>query len=253
MRTADPCPLHYSPGLPTAKVCGFGHIRLGEFTTFSRYFLLIIRRTITLFWERRKFSIGTNKTTEYITRVLLQGQQPLLQAAHSFVSVPQSVPSFSQCHNQHNRYHSHDASIHTAPLGLTGLLAEQSGASTPALVVPNSSYSDRPRCPNPRSRPLVYPPPVMPTPVSQPLRIHQSSIGVHEFLPPQPPFPQPPSYFRPTSNNNYPCTDPSEMRRPRAMAHEIYRVRSSTIQASQLSRWYTASPPRDSRPPSSNS
>ena len=41
---------------------------------------------------------------------------------------------------------------------------DQSGHSTPETVVPNWPYSDRIRGPRPRSQPLVYPPPVMPTP-----------------------------------------------------------------------------------------
>ena len=45
--------------------------------------------------------------------------------------------------------------------------AEQSGHSTPETVVPNWAYSGRIRGPRPRSQPLVYPPPVMPTPHTQ--------------------------------------------------------------------------------------
>ena len=44
--------------------------------------------------------------------------------------------------------------------------AEQSGRSTPHTVVPNWAYSGRIRGPRPRSQPLVYPPPVMPTPLA---------------------------------------------------------------------------------------
>ena len=49
---------------------------------------------------------------------------------------------------------------------------------------------------------------------------------------------------RPTSTDNYPCTDPSPRRCPRARAHEIYPVRSSPNQASQSLARHTASPPR---------
>ena len=45
--------------------------------------------------------------------------------------------------------------------------AEQSGHSTPETVIPNWAYSGRIRGPRPRSQPLVYPPPVMPTPHTQ--------------------------------------------------------------------------------------
>ena len=57
-------------------------------------------------------------------------------------------------------------------------------------------------------------------------------------------------YDRPTSIDNYPCTDPSPRRRPRATAHEIYPVRSSSIQASQSSAQHGKSP-RGPQPSSS--
>ena len=47
-----------------------------------------------------------------------------------------------------------------------------------------------------------------------------------------------------TSADNYPCTDPSPRRRPRATAHEIYSARSSPIQASQSPARHTTSSPR---------
>ena len=50
---------------------------------------------------------------------------------------------------------------------------------------------------------------------------------------PQPSFFQPPPYDRPTSTKNYPCTDASPRGRLRSMAHEIYPVHSTPIQASQ--------------------
>ena len=45
--------------------------------------------------------------------------------------------------------------------------AEHSGHSTPETDVPNWAYSDRLRGARPRSQPLVYPSPVMPTPHTQ--------------------------------------------------------------------------------------
>ena len=90
--------------------------------------------------------------------------------------------------------------------------AEQSGRSMPKMVSTKWAYSDRICDPAHRSQPLNYPPPLMPTPVSQPMNIHQSRSGVPTVPPPrpQPPFPQPPPYGRPTLTDNY----PSPRRRP---------------------------------------
>ena len=129
---------------------------------------------------------------------------------------------------------------------------EQSGHSTPETVIPNLAYSGRIRGHRPRSKPLVYPPPVMPTPHIQPPLVPSPRNG--PALPPLRPqisFSQPPHYNRPTSTDNYPCTDPSLRRRPRATAHEIYPVQSSPIQASKSPDRHTASPPRGSQPSSS--
>ena len=129
---------------------------------------------------------------------------------------------------------------------------ELSGHSTPETVISNWANSGRIRGSRPRSQPLVYPPPVMPTP--HPQRALVSSPRYGPTIPPlrpQQPFPQPPTYDRPTSTDNYPCTDPSPRRRPGATAHEIYSVRSSTIQASQSPARHNMSPSRD--PQSSSS
>ena len=76
-----------------------------------------------------------------------------------------------------------------------------SGHSIPDKVVLNWAYSGRMRGPHPRSRPLTYPPPVMPTPASLPIGIYHSRFGVPKVLPPrvQPFFSQPPPYDRPIS------------------------------------------------------
>ena len=127
--------------------------------------------------------------------------------------------------------------------------AKQSGHSTPETVVPNWANSGRIRGARPRSQPLVYPPPVMPTPHTQRPRV--PSPRYCPAIPPLRPhqsFPQPPPYDRPTSTDNYPCTDPSPRRRPRATAHEIYPARSSPIQASQSPARHTASPSRGPQP-----
>ena len=70
-------------------------------------------------------------------------------------------------------------------------------------------------------------------------------------LRPQQSFPQSPPYNQPTSTDNYPRTDPSPRRRPRAIAHDVYPVRSSPIRASQSPARHTASPPRGLQPSSS--
>ena len=62
-------------------------------------------------------------------------------------------------------------------------------------------------------------------------------------------FPSATPYYRPTSTDSYPCTDPSLRRRPRATAHEIYPVHSSPIQASHSPARHTASIPRWSQGP----
>ena len=128
-------------------------------------------------------------------------------------------------------------------------IEEQSGRSTPETVIPNWAYSGRIRGPRPRSQPLLYPPQVMPTPFSQQPREPSPRYGpTIPPLRPQTSFPQPPSYDRPTSTDNYPCKDPSPRRHPKISAHKIYPVRSSPIQGSQSPARHTASPPRGPQP-----
>ena len=92
----------------------------------------------------------------------------------------------------------------------------------------------------------------MPTPHTQHPLVTSPRYGpALPHLRPQPSFPQPPTYDRPTSTDNYPCTDPSPRRRPRATAHESYPVRSSPIQTSQSPARHTVSPPRGPKPSSS--
>ena len=130
--------------------------------------------------------------------------------------------------------------------------AEQSGRSTPETVVPNWADSGRIRGPRLQSQPLVYPPPVMPTPHTQRPPVPAPWYGpTLTPLRPQPSFPQPAAYDQLTSTDNYPYADPSTRRRPRATAHEIYPVRSSPIQASQSPAHHTASPSRGPQPSSS--
>ena len=130
--------------------------------------------------------------------------------------------------------------------------AEQSGHSAPEMVVFNWAYSGTIRGARPRSKPLVYQPPVMPTPFTQRPPVPSPRYGpVIQPLRPQQSFPQPPFYDRPTSTDNYFCNDPSLRRRPRATAHEIYPVRSSPIQASQSPARHTTSSPRGPQPSSS--
>ena len=98
---------------------------------------------------------------------------------------------------------------------------EQSGHSTPETVVPDWAYSGRIRGSQPRLQPLVYPPPVLPTPHTQYQLVSSRRCGpTIPPIRPQQPFTQP-SYNRPTFTDSYPCTDPSSRRRPRAKKHEI--------------------------------
>ena len=91
----------------------------------------------------------------------------------------------------------------------------------------------------------------MPTPHTQRPPLPQPRYGpTIPPLRPQQLFPQPPPYDRPTSTDNYPCTDPSPRRRPRSTAHEIYAVSSSPKQASQSPARHTASPSRGPQPSS---
>ena len=96
------------------------------------------------------------------------------------------------------------------------------------------------------------PPPVMPTPHTQRPPVPSPRYGpTIPLLRPQQPFPRPPAYDRPISTDRYPCTNPSHRRRPRAANHEIYPVRSLTIQASQSPARHAASPSRGQKPSSS--
>ena len=67
----------------------------------------------------------------------------------------------------------------------------------------------------------------------------------------QPIIPQPPPYNQQTSTDNYPCTDPSPKRHPRATAHEIYPLHSLPIQASHSPTRHSASPSQCPQPSSS--
>ena len=128
---------------------------------------------------------------------------------------------------------------------------EQSGDSTPDTVVPNWATSGRIRGPQPLSQPLVYPPPVFPTPPKhrQPVSPPRNGPAIPLLMPKQS-FVQPP-YDRPTSTDNYPCTDPSPRRRPRATKHETYPTRSPQIQPGQSPARYDRSSSRGSQPSTS--
>ena len=125
---------------------------------------------------------------------------------------------------------------------------EQSGNSTPETFVPNWAASGRILGPQPRSQPLVYTPPVFPTPPQQ--RQPASSPRYGPTIPPLMPhqsFVQPP-YYRPTSTDSYPCTDPSPRKRPRATRHETYPARSPQIQPGQSPARYGQRSSRGSHP-----
>ena len=132
--------------------------------------------------------------------------------------------------------------------------AEQSRRSTSETVVPNWAYLGGIVGPRTRSQPLVYLPPVVPTPTSQPTNIQSQVHGVPTIPPPRarPAFPQPPPFDRPTSTDIYLCTDPSPRRRPRPTTYEIYPIRLKLMQTSSESpARYTTSSPRGSQPSNS--
>ena len=95
--------------------------------------------------------------------------------------------------------------------------AEQSGHSTPETVAPNWAYSGRIR------GALVYPPLVMPTPHTERPPVPSPRYGpAMPPLRPQQLFPQPPPYDRPTSLDNYTCTDPSP--RSTTTSHSTWNI-----------------------------
>ena len=178
-------------------------------------------------------AIGQTSSSQ---ELLLQGQ----------TQVSQPPPPLSAVNTEHSSQQP------TQTTQIPSSADEQSGHSTPETVIPNWAYSGRILGSRPRWQPLMYPPPVMPTPHTQ--RPPLSSPRYGPTIPPlrpQQPFTQPPPYDRPTSTNNYSCTDPSPRRKPRATAHEAYHVRSSPIQASHSPARHTASPSRGPQPSSS--
>ena len=175
--------------------------------------------------------------------------QELLQGT---IQVPQPPPLFSSAHTAVSTTQPPIQPTHIPSWADEVATAEQSVHSTPVMVVSNWAYSSRIRGPRPRLPPLFYPSPMMPT-----LHTQRPPVPSPRYSPALPPlrpeqsFPQPPPYDRPTSIDNYPCTDLSPRSRPRATAHEIYPVCSSPIQASQSPARHTASPPRGPQPSSS--
>ena len=166
--------------------------------------------------------------------LLLQEHQPSTQTSTVTTPYTMTIPPISQSH---------------VPSWAEEV--EQSGHSSPETVVPNWAFSGRIRGSQPRSQPLVYPPPVMPTTHQQRPTVPSPRYGpTIPPLRPQQSFVQPP-YDRPTSTDNYPCTNPSPMRRPRATKHEVYPAPSSRIQASQSMARYAAGSSRGPQPSSS--
>ena len=170
--------------------------------------------------------------------LLLQGDQRVQQPPPIFATTTNIPTSTSQLPPQPTTISSWAA------------IAEQSVRSTPETVVRNWAYSGRIRGPRPRFQPMVYPPPVTPTPFSQQPR--KPSPRYDPTIPPLRPqlsFPQPTPYDVPTSTDNYPCADPSRWRRTGITAHETCPVRSSPIQGSQSPVRNTGSPQEAHSPP----
>ena len=92
--------------------------------------------------------------------------------------------------------------------------AEQSDHSTPETVVRNWAYSVRICGARPRSQPLIYSPPVMPTPHTQRPLVPSPRYGpAIPPLRPQQSFPQP-----------APTTDPRQQTTTRALTHHLLGV-----------------------------
>ena len=139
--------------------------------------------------------------------LLLQGDQPVAQSphlaktTHTQASVPQ--PPIKPSHSS------------SWPDEVAE--AEQSGRSTSETVVPNWAYSGRVRGPRPRSQPLVYPTPAMPTPITQCPSVPPLGFGpTIPSLQPQPTIPQPPPYDRPTSTDNISVHGPFPKKTPQS-------------------------------------
>ena len=130
--------------------------------------------------------------------LLLQGQQPVPQPLHSYTLAPQPPQLAQQPPTQPPHMSSWADEVAT----------EQSGHSTPETLVPIGPIPVR-FPPPPRSQPLTYPPPLIPKPASQPTTIQRPRHGPTTVPPPrhQPPFPQHLPHDRPTSTDNYTCTD----------------------------------------------
>ena len=193
--------------------------------------------------------IDSDTNSPSVPRQPQSSSQELLQGTRQ---VPQPTPLFSTAHTAVSTTQPAILPTNSPSWADEVATAGQSSHSTPETVVCNWAYYGRIRVARLRSQPLVYPTPVMPTPHTQRPPVPSPRYGpALPHLRPQQSFFQPSPYNQPTSTDNYPYTDPSLRRRPRATAHEIYPVRSSPIQASQSPARHTASPPRGPQPSSS--
>ena len=157
-------------------------------------------------------SVGPPSSSQQLS---LQGDQPLRQPSHLFHPTTQPPSSLPPPQTTHSSSWADEVAA-----------AEQSGHSAPETVFPNWAYSGRISGTRPWSQLLVHLPPVMPPPLNQSLCIpshtYESTIPPRQ---PEPDFPQPPPYDRPTSTDNLPFTNPSPKRRSRVPVHENYPVR----------------------------
>ena len=109
-------------------------------------------------------------------------QEPLLQGTSQ---VSQTPPLFSTAHTAIStlQHPSHQPTIHSWADEVG-----QSGTSTPETVFPNWTYPGGIRGARPRSQPLVYPPPVLPTP-----HLQRPAVSSPRYEPTIPPL-RPQSY-----------------------------------------------------------
>ena len=159
LRDANTGRLHDGLSLSTDTVCGFSYLFAGEPTAFTGHFFLIIGKTNFIYWEPHKLTDSHYRTGQFVTRTAFTGTT-------TGATAPAIVPAVG-------------ATTSTIIQFLLGRRNSSGGTvrPTPLTVDPNLTYSGRIRVPHPRSQPLAYLPPVMPTPISQPNNIDQSKFG----------------------------------------------------------------------------
>ena len=237
---ANTSPLHDGSTFTTATPCEHSKLCAGELTASTRHVFFKLRWTSPVDRQWYELSINPSWTTELVK----SDSYRVITQCHTHRHI-------SQLLTQRLLHYQHTLSLQ---LFLPGLMRWPHGT-----VRPLHTRKSRPQLGVLWSNPWITT--TTATIGSSSTRYayttHSTSTRILTALRPDntasptTTIPQPPVYDRPTSTDNYPCTDPSPRRRPRATTHEIYPVRSSPIQASQSPARHISSPPRGSRPSSS--